>query len=292
MVKDIATPIRTKAILEKHGFSFKKSLGQNFLIDVNVLKNIVEVTGMGEKDGIIEIGPGIGALTEQLARRVQQVEAYEIDGRLLPILSDTLASYPNVHIHHQDVLKANIKKMVEERMIDVKEIAVAGNLPYYVTTPILMQLLEERLPVKRIVAMMQKEVADRITAGPGTKEYGSLSIAAQFYAEATKEIIVPKTVFMPKPNVDSAIIKLEIREQPPVELADERFFFQVVRASFSMRRKTIWNNLQHNLVEKEKKETLRSAFSETGIDPQRRGETLSMEEFARLSSCLYRLIFE
>ncbi|MFB4165063.1 16S rRNA (adenine(1518)-N(6)/adenine(1519)-N(6))-dimethyltransferase RsmA [Alteribacillus sp. JSM 102045] len=287
MTKDIATPGRTKEILEKHGFSFKKSLGQNFLIDVNILNQIADAAGTNENDGVVEVGPGIGALTEQFAKRVKQVEAFEIDGRLIPILEDTLSPYDNVTIHNEDVLKADVKNVINEKMHDVHEIAVVGNLPYYVTTPILMKLLEQRLPVTRIIVMIQKEVADRIAAKPASKEYGSLSIAVQYYSNASTVTIVPKTVFVPRPKVDSAVLKLEIRKTPPVHVKNEEFFFKVVRASFAQRRKTIWNNLQHNLLGKERKELLAQSLKQAGIEPQRRGETLSMEEFANLSNELY-----
>ncbi|RSL29577.1 16S rRNA (adenine(1518)-N(6)/adenine(1519)-N(6))-dimethyltransferase RsmA [Salibacterium salarium] len=283
MSKEIAMPSRTKEILEKHGFSFKKSLGQNFLIDINILNKIVDAAILSDEDGIIEIGPGIGGLTEQFAKRAKKVEAFEIDGRLIPVLKQTLSPYPNVTVHHEDVLKADVKSVLE-RMEDVDEITVAGNLPYYVTTPIIMKLLEQRLPITRMIFMMQKEVADRIAAAPDSKDYGSLSIAAQYYAYPEKMMTVPKTVFVPKPNVDSAVLRLELRDTPPVYVKNETHFFQVVRASFAQRRKTIWNNLQHNLVGKENRDVLVDALKEADIDPQRRGESMSMEEFARLSN--------
>lgn len=288
MNKDIATPIRTKEILKKYGFSFKKSLGQNFLIDTNILGRIVDHAGLTEQSGAIEIGPGIGALTEQLARRSQKVVAFEIDQRLLPILEETLAPYPNITIIHQDVLKANVANVITEQFAEVEDIMVVANLPYYVTTPIIMRLLEEKLPIRGIVVMLQKEVADRIAAKPGSKEYGSLSIAVQYYTVPETVMIVPKTVFVPQPNVDSAVIRLTVREKPAVEVKDEAFFFTVTRASFAQRRKTILNNLTNQLpAGKEKKEKIVAALSEANIDPSRRGETLSIEEFARLSEMLY-----
>lgn len=288
MNKDIATPIRTKEILKKYGFSFKKSLGQNFLIDTNILGRIVDHAGLTEQSGAIEIGPGIGALTEQLARRSQKVVAFEIDQRLLPILEETLAPYPNTTIIHQDVLKANVANVITEQFAEVEDIMVVANLPYYVTTPIIMRLLEEKLPIRGIVVMLQKEVADRIAAKPGSKEYGSLSIAVQYYTVPETVMIVPKTVFVPQPNVDSAVIRLTVREKPAVEVKDEAFFFTVTRASFAQRRKTILNNLTNQLpAGKEKKEKIVAALSEANIDPSRRGETLSIEEFARLSEMLY-----
>lgn len=287
MYKDIATPVRTKTILEKYGFSFKKSLGQNFLIDPNILKRIVDHADITEETGAIEIGPGIGALTEHLARSSKKVVAFEIDQRLLPILTETLAPYPNVEVIHQDVLKAEVKAVIEEKLADVKDIMVVANLPYYVTTPIIMKLLEEKLPIRGLVVMLQKEVADRISAQPGTKEYGSLSIAIQYYTKAEIVMTVPKTVFVPQPNVDSAIIRLTVREKPAVEMMNEEFFFQVIKSSFAQRRKTILNNLTTQLPNgKEKKEAIVLALTEAKIDPSRRGETLSIEEFARLSDAL------
>ncbi|MBM4765322.1 16S rRNA (adenine(1518)-N(6)/adenine(1519)-N(6))-dimethyltransferase RsmA [Bacillus sp. B15-48] len=288
MHKDIATPIRTKEILEKYGFSFKKSLGQNFLIDTNILNRIVDHAELTEDSAAIEIGPGIGALTEQLAKRSKKVMAFEIDQRLLPILNDTLSPYENVKIIHKDVLKADVSSYIEEELAGLKDIMVVANLPYYVTTPILMNLLEEKLPIRGIVAMLQKEVAERISARPGTKEYGSLSIAIQYYTVAETVMIVPKTVFIPQPNVDSAVIRLTLREKPAVVVKDETFFFRVTRASFAQRRKTILNNLTSQLPDgKQKKQKIIAALNEAGIDESRRGETLSIDEFAKLSDCLY-----
>lgn len=288
MDKDIATPVRTRAILEKYGFSFKKSLGQNFLIDTNILKKIVSFAELTEESGAIEIGPGIGALTEQLARAAKKVVAFEIDQRLLPILKDTLSPYPHVDIIHQDVLKADVGSVIAEKFADTKDIMVVANLPYYVTTPIIMKLLEDKLPIRGIVCMLQKEVADRIAAQPGTKDYGSLSIAIQYYTEAETVMIVPKTVFVPQPNVDSAVIRLTLRESPAVEVKDEDFFFQVTKAAFAQRRKTLLNNLTSQLPDgKQKKEGILTALTSSGIEPSRRGETLSLREFARLSDELY-----
>jgi 16S rRNA (adenine1518-N6/adenine1519-N6)-dimethyltransferase len=288
MIKDIATPIRTKAILEKYGFSFKKSLGQNFLIDTNILNRIVDHAGLTKESGAIEIGPGIGALTEQLAKNCQKVVAFEIDQRLIPILKDTLSPYPHIKVIHEDVLKADVMSVMESEFNGIQDVMVVANLPYYVTTPIIMKLLEDQLPIRGIVCMLQKEVADRISAKPGTKEYGSLSIAVQYYTIAETVMIVPKTVFVPQPNVDSAVIRLTRRQTPIVELKDEAFFFQVTRASFAQRRKTLLNNLQSGLKNgKEKKELIITILEEVQIEPSRRGETLSIEEFARLSDALY-----
>lgn len=246
--KDIATPVRTQEILKKYGFSFKKSLGQNFLIDPNILRNIVSHANLTKESAAIEIGPGIGALTEHLAREAGKVVAFEIDQRLLPVLDDTLSPYNNVEIIHGDILEANVLQMFEEKLSDYKDVMVVANLPYYVTTPILLKLLMDRLPIRGMVVMMQKEVADRITASPGTKAYGSLSIAIQYYMKAEVAMTVPKAVFMPQPNVDSAVIKLTRHETPPVQVIDEDFLFKVSRGSFVQRRKTIINNLQSSLL--------------------------------------------
>lgn len=287
MQKDIATPIRTKEILAKYGFSFKKSLGQNFLIDPNILRNITDYAGLTNATGTIEIGPGIGALTEHLARTSKKVVAFEIDQRLFPILEDTLSPYNNVKVLHQDVLKANIAAVIDQEFTDVDDVMVVANLPYYVTTPIILKLLEDQLPLRGIVVMLQKEVADRIAAKPGTKEYGSLSIAIQYYTTAETVMIVPKTVFMPQPNVDSAVIRLIKRERPAVEVMDEGFFFEVSRMSFAQRRKTILNNLTNGLPEgKAKKELIVKALEMAEVDPARRGETLSLQEFGALSDAL------
>ncbi|MFC4182059.1 16S rRNA (adenine(1518)-N(6)/adenine(1519)-N(6))-dimethyltransferase RsmA [Saccharococcus thermophilus] len=291
MHKDIATPRRTKEILDQYGFSFKKSLGQNFLIDTNILRKIVDAAEISAETGAIEIGPGIGALTEQLARRAKKVVAFEIDQRLLPILADTLSPYENVRIIHQDVLKADIHQVIADEFTNVTDIMVVANLPYYVTTPIIMKLLTDRLPIRGMVMMLQKEVADRLAAKPGTKDYGSLSIAVQYYTEAEVVMTVPRTVFIPQPNVDSAVIRLIKRKQPPVEVNDEAFFFQVVRASFAQRRKTILNNLVNNLPNgKTLKEQIERALANASIDSRRRGETLTMGEFATLSNVLRTML--
>ncbi|MFK3961805.1 16S rRNA (adenine(1518)-N(6)/adenine(1519)-N(6))-dimethyltransferase RsmA [Guptibacillus hwajinpoensis] len=287
MNKEISTPFRTKEILSKHGFTFKKSLGQNFLIDSNVLTKIVDQAKLSPNSGAIEIGPGIGALTEKLAKQAKKVVAFEIDQRLLPILEDTLSPYPHVHIRHSDVLEADVRQVIEEEFEEGQDLMVVANLPYYVTTPILMKLLEEKLPVRGIVVMIQKEVAERIAAKPGSKEYGSLSLAVQYHAVAKTALTVPKTVFVPKPNVDSSVLHLELRQEPPVDLLDEAYFFEVIRASFGQRRKTLLNNLQNNLLSKEQKPMIEEVLQETGIDGTRRGETLSMEEFAALSNAFY-----
>jgi len=288
-MKDIATPSRTKEILAKYDFFFKKSFGQNFLIDTNILENIVSYADLTGESCAIEIGPGIGALTEQIAKRAKKVLAFEIDNRLIPILEDTLSPYDNIQIVNEDVLKADVEKAIEEYLPNEKDIMVVANLPYYVTTPIIMKLLKEGLPIRGIVCMLQKEVADRIAAKPGTKDYGSLSIAIQFYTHASTVMTVPRTVFMPQPNVDSAVIKLVKRDQPAAEVIDEAFFFEIVRASFAQRRKTLNNNLLSNFSQlKKDKSILETCLSEAGIVGTRRGETLSIQEFATLSNSLYK----
>lgn len=285
--RDIATPSRTKEILKKHGFTFKKSLGQNFLTEPNILRKIVETAGIDENTNVIEVGPGIGALTEQLARNAAQVLAFEIDDRLLPVLQDTLAPYPNVTVVHQDVLEADLVKTTGEVFTQDLPIKVVANLPYYITTPIMMHFLESNLPVAEMVVMMQREVADRISAAPGTKAYGSLTIAVQYYMEAKLAFIVPKTVFVPQPNVDSAILKLTRRPTPAVAVTDEQAFFRLTKAAFQLRRKTLWNNLLHAYGKDDAtKAWLTKSLEEADIDPKRRGETLSLAEFAALSNAL------
>lgn len=288
MTKDIATPIRTQEIMARHGLTFKKSLGQNFLIDPNILRKIVSQAGLTKQSAAIEIGPGIGALTEHLARDAGKVLAFEIDQRLLPVLEDTLSPYDNVKVIHSDILKADVEKAIREDLAGFDDIMVVANLPYYVTTPIILKLLLEKLPIRGLVVMLQKEVAERITAKPGTKAYGSLSIAIQYYTQAEFAMTVPKAVFMPQPNVDSAVIRMIKRTEPIVNVIDEDFFFTVTRGSFVQRRKTILNNLQSALPDgKAKKEFILEALEQAGIDPARRGETLSIKEFGLLADKLY-----
>ncbi len=281
--KAVATPRRTKEILDTYGFSFKKSLGQNFIIDVNILKNIIEHAEIDQNAGAIEIGPGIGALTEQLAQYAEKVVAFEIDQRLLPILGESLSPYDNVEIINQDILKADVKQVIEEQFSSGQGVKVVANLPYYITTPILMKLLMDRLPIDSITVMIQKEVADRMAAVPNTKSYGSLSIAVQYYTEAQVAMNVPKTVFMPQPNVDSSVLHLKMRTEPPVNVEDEDFFFELVKASFGQRRKTLINNLARHFKGKMDKSDIQAHLEKAGIDPKRRGESLSMEEFALLA---------
>lgn len=287
--KFIATPSRTKEILKKYEFAFKKSLGQNFIIDVNILENIIKHAGVDPSIGVIEIGPGIGALTEQLAIHADKVVAFEIDGRLLPILEDTLQAYSNIEIIHEDILKADVKKVIEEQFAENQAIHIVANLPYYITTPILMKLLRDRLPVENITVMIQKEVAERMAAKPSSKSYGSLTIAVQYYTDAKIVMAVPKTVFTPRPNVDSSILKLELRDEPLVHVKNEDFFFTVVRASFAQRRKTLRNNLSSYFKDMDKA-VLQDVFEQTGINGSRRGESLHIEEFAQLADALYEKI--
>ncbi|MBX0359903.1 16S rRNA (adenine(1518)-N(6)/adenine(1519)-N(6))-dimethyltransferase RsmA [Halobacillus sp. Nhm2S1] len=286
--KAVATPTRTKEILQTFGFSFKKSLGQNFLIDVNILKNIIAEAGIDRSANAIEIGPGIGALTEQLAQHADRVVAFEIDQRLLPILKETLGSYDNVEVINQDILKADVARVIADQFKPGQPVRVVANLPYYITTPILMKLLMDRLPIDSITVMIQKEVADRMAAEPNTKSYGSLSIAVQYYTEANVVLNVPKTVFMPQPNVDSSVLHLEMREKPPVDVEDEEFFFDVVKATFGQRRKTLMNNLARHFNGEMDKDELRSRLEKVNIEPSRRGESLSMQEFADLANVLYK----
>lgn len=236
---------------------------------------------------MIEVGPGIGALTEQLAMHAKQVVAFEIDDRLIPVLADTMQPYDNVTIIHQDILKTDLSTAVRETFQEELPLKVVANLPYYITTPIMMHFLESDLVVDELVVMMQKEVADRISAEPGTKAYGSLSIAVQYYMEASLAFIVPKTVFVPQPNVDSAILKLTRRDTPAVEVTDEKAFFRLTKAAFQQRRKTLWNNLQHSYGKDDQtKAWLAKSLETAGIDPKRRGETLSLQEFAALSNAM------
>lgn len=281
--KAIGTPSKTKEVLQKHGFSFKKSLGQNFIVDSNILENIVEKAGVHSNSGVIEIGPGIGALTEQLAKKAKKVLAFEIDQRLLPILEDSLKDYP-VQIIHQDILKADVQKEIDSYLSECQDLKIVANLPYYITTPILMKLLMDKLPVSSITVMIQKEVAERMAAKPNSKAYGSLSIAVQYYTEAKVVMTVPKNVFVPPPNVDSAILHLNLREQPPVEVADEDLFFDLVRASFAQRRKTLNNNLSNYFKGKLDKDTIQETLKKAQVDPTRRGESLTMGEFANVTN--------
>lgn len=280
----IATPKRTADILQKYHFSFKKSLGQNFIIDVNILNKIISFAGIDEDAGVIEIGPGIGSLTEQLAIHANKVVSYEIDQRLLPILADTLSQYNNIHIIHHDILQVNLQQEIDTYFPTHENIHIVANLPYYITTPILLTILHQHTTIKSITVMLQKEVARRMAATPNTKDYGSLSIAVQYYCYAKVVMDVPKTVFIPQPNVTSSVLHLEIREERPVQVEDEKLFFQIVQAGFSHRRKTIRNNLFSFFKEKYKKEDIDAFLNKARIEGSRRGESLTIQEFANLSN--------
>ena len=277
----------TKAVLERHGFTFKKSFGQNFLTDTNILQKIVDTAEIDDQVNVIEIGPGIGALTEFLAERAAQVMAFEIDHRLVPILADTLRDFDNVTVVNEDILKVDLAQHIQNFKNPDLPIKVVANLPYYITTPILMHLIESGIPFSEFVVMMQKEVADRISAKPNTKAYGSLSIAVQYYMTAKVAFIVPRTVFVPAPNVDSAILKMVRRPEPAVAVEDEKFFFKVSKASFTHRRKTLWNNLTGYFGKSEEvKDKLTKALDQAGLSPSVRGEALGLEEFASLADAL------
>lgn len=285
--KMIAIPSQTKAILQKHGFTFKKSLGQNFLTDLNILEKIVLTAELSDKSQIIEVGPGIGSLTEFLAQSNGEVVSFEIDQRLIPILEETLARYDNVTVVNEDILETNLEKIIYELFGKPTDLTVVANLPYYITTPIMLKFIEINLPINKMVMMMQKEVAERITARPGTKAYGSLSIVVQYYMQASIAFVVPKTAFVPQPNVDSAILKLERRDTPLVSVENEELFFKVVKAAFKLRRKTLWNNLiQEFGKDEEIKFKLQSALDKSNIDSKKRGEALTIQEFANLSNAL------
>lgn len=277
----------TKAVLERHGFTFKKSFGQNFLTDTNILQKIVDTAEVDDQVNVIEIGPGIGALTEFLAERAAEVMAFEIDHRLVPILADTLRDFDNVTVVNEDILKVDLAQHIQNFKNPDLPIKVVANLPYYITTPILMHLIESGIPFSEFVVMMQKEVADRISAKPNTKAYGSLSIAVQYYMTAKVAFIVPRTVFVPAPNVDSAILKMVRRPEPAVAVKDENFFFKVSKASFTHRRKTLWNNLTGYFGKTDEvKDKLIKALDQAGLSPSVRGEALGLEEFASLADAL------
>lgn len=282
---DIATPTRTKQLLDQYGFKFKKSLGQNFLIDTNVIRNIIDAAGIDKTSGVIEIGPGMGSLTEQLAKHAKHVLAFEIDQRLIPILGETLSPYDNVTVINEDILKADVASAIESHLHDCDEIFVVANLPYYITTPILMGLLEKHLNINSYVVMMQKEVGERLSAAPSTKAYGSLSIAVQYYTDVKRIMVVPKGVFMPPPNVDSLVVKLTTLESPRVDVEDETLFFKLTRGAFVQRRKTILNNYMSLIQDsKEHKARIVEWLEGSGVAPSRRGESLDLNDYAQLSN--------
>lgn len=288
--KYIATPTRTNEILQRFNLAAKKSLGQNFLMEPQILDRMVNSAAIDKQTDAIEIGPGIGALTEFLAIHAKRVLAFEIDQRLLPALDYSLADYDNVTIKHQDILEADLNSLIPEELPESERLVVVANLPYYITTPIIFQLLEAKLDFDVFILMMQKEVAQRLTAKPGTKAYGSLSVAIQYYCDSEIAFNVPKTVFKPQPNVDSAILKLTRLATPRVTVHDEAYFFRLVRASFVQRRKTLWNNLRTAFGKNpETIDQLIEALNSAQIDAKRRAETLTIDEFANLAnSCSER----
>lgn len=286
MRERIATPLRTKAIMERYGFNFKKGFGQNFLIDSNVLDNIADAAGICEDDTVLEIGPGFGSLTQVIAERAKKVIALEIDHKLIPILNETLADYKNIEIINMDVLKSDIEELSREKN-DGKPFKVVANLPYYITTPIIMDLLEKRNAVESMTVMVQKEVAERMQAGPKNGDYGALSIAVQFYSEANIDMIVQPSCFMPRPKVASAVITLKLRDKPPVELKDKDLFFRLVKCAFGQRRKTLLNTLCNQGGFDMNKEEIAEIIRSAGLDEKIRGEALSIKEFATLSDLFF-----
>ena len=280
----LGNPKETIAILNKYGFNFQKKFGQNFLIDTHVLEKIIRAADITKEDCVLEIGPGIGTMTQYLCENAGKVIAVEIDKNLIPILTeDTLAAYDNVKVINSDVLKLDLKKLAEEEN-GGRPIKVVANLPYYITTPIIMGLFEAGVPLASITVMVQKEVADRMQAGPGSKDYGALSLAVQYYAEPYIAANVPPNCFMPRPNVGSAVIRLTLHEKPPVEVADEKLLFKLIRASFAQRRKTLVNGLTNSPELSFSKEEVTKVLEECGYSPTIRGEALTLHEFAKLAN--------
>lgn len=283
MNKRLSSHSATMDLVKKHGFKFTKSLGQNFLIDDNIVDKIVAGAGIGPGDKIIEVGPGIGTLTREMASRAETLMAVEIDKNLIPILADTLGDYDNVKIVNEDIIKADIKGLIDENLSG-GPVKLVANLPYYITTPIIMRFLEENINVTDIVVMVQKEVAERMNAQPGGKDFGALSVAVQYYCDTEIVAKVPRHLFVPQPNVDSIVIALRIRPERKYKVDDEDLYFKVVKAAFGQRRKTLLNSISSmgNLS----KDQVKEALEEAGIDPKRRGETLSLDEFAILSNVI------
>lgn len=285
----LGNPKGTIEILKKYNFNFQKRFGQNFLIDSNILAKIVEFVEVTKEDFVLEIGPGIGTMTQYLAESAREVVAVEIDKSLIPILGDTLSSYDNVTVINEDILKVDIERLVQEKN-QGKPIKVVANLPYYITTPIIMGLFESHVPLKSITIMVQKEVADRMQVGPGTKDYGALSLAVQYYARPEVIAYVSPACFIPKPNVGSAVIRLDRYEKPPVETEDEAFLFAVIKAAFNQRRKTLANGLANARELGITRQQAEEALLQMELSPSIRGEALTLREFADLSNILYRKI--
>ena len=284
---NLGNPQETIAVLQRYGFNFQKKYGQNFLIDTHVLDKIIGAAQIGPDDFVLEIGPGIGTMTQYLAEAAREVVAVEIDTKLIPILQDTLKEYDNVTVLNEDILKVDIRKIAEEKN-GGKPIKVVANLPYYITTPIIMGLFESEVPLDSITVMVQKEVADRMQVGPGTKDYGALSLAVQYYAEPYIVANVPPNCFIPRPAVGSAVIRLTRYQEKPVKVNDASFMFKIIRASFNQRRKTFQNGLYNYSELRIPKEKTVAALEEMGLTPTIRGEKLSLEEFAQLSDILGR----
>ena len=281
----LGIPQNTIEILQKYNFRFQKKFGQSFLIDTHVLERIISEAGITKDDFVLEIGPGIGTMTQYLCENAREVMAVEIDDNLIPILADTLSAYDNVTVVNEDILKLDIAKVSKEHN-GGRPIKVVANLPYYITTPIIMGLFESHVPLESITVMVQKEVADRMQSGPGTKDYGALSLAVQFYSKAEIVANVPANCFMPRPNVGSAVIRLTCHEERPVDVKDENFMFKIIRASFNQRRKTLQNGLNNASNLNVNKEQVVAALEKMGLPATVRGEALSLEQFAALSNLL------
>ena len=277
------SPSEIREIRDRFGFRNSKSLGQNFLTDKNIIDRIIEGSGIGPEDLVIEIGPGIGVITREAAQAAKKVIAVEIDTDLLPVLQYTLGDLDNVEVVNQDILKTDLKELIADEDFSGK-VRVIGNLPYYITTPIIMKLLEEDIGAETITVMMQKEVADRLKAAPGKKECGAISLMVQYFSEVKELVKVPKTVFVPQPKVDSTVLRLDVRKEKPIETEDEEYLFKVIKAGFAQRRKTVANSL--SVLGDVTREEIMKALETAGIDPVRRGETLSLEEYGRLAEAL------
>ena len=283
MNQKLSDPKKTIEVIQKYQFAFQKRFGQNFLIDAHVLEKIVSAAGITKDDCVLEIGPGIGTMTQYLAESAGQVIAVEIDTNLLPILTDTLKDYSNVKVINQDILKVDINELVKEYN-NGRPIKVVANLPYYITTPIIMGLFESNVPIDNITVMVQKEVADRMQVGPGSKDYGALSLAVQYYASPYIVANVPPNCFIPRPNVGSAVIRLTRYQEPPVQVKDPKPMFKLIRASFNQRRKTLQNGLNNSPEISFSKEEITKAIESLGVSPSVRGEALSLEQFAQLAN--------